>query len=97
MANGRFEDATRLAGLDGCPAACRSRSRGDGDGDLDLYVANYRTWTMRPASMRIKVSDGQRQAGLRWLTQTGEDPTGRRVSIDGQGNIEENGEGTRST
>ena len=93
---GRFEDATRLAGLDGLSGSMSlALADVDGDGDLDLYVANYRTWTMRDSfSMRIKVSMAKGKPIVTMVNGrpvTDPDLVGR-VSIDGKGNIEENGE-----
>ncbi len=67
----------------------------DKDGDLDLYVANYRTSTMRDTfgmKLRIKVVDGRRVVTAVNDRPVTEPDLAGRFSIDENGNILENGE-----
>src|SRR5439155_11884710 len=93
---GRFSEVTAEAGL-ASHTGSMSIALGDidGDGDLDLYVANYRTSTMRDTfSMRIKVNQ---VAGRPVITAvngrpvTAPDLVGR-FTINEAGAIVENGE-----
>jgi hypothetical protein len=93
---GHFKDVTAEVGL-----TSRSGSMSlaladiDGDGALDLYVANYRTWTLRDTfGMKIRVNTVN---GKRVVTRVNDRPATDpdmvgRVSLDDSGNIIENGE-----
>lgn len=61
--SGRFREATESAGLGGRTGTMSlALADGDGDGWLDLYVANYRTSTMRDEpdkKFRVATADGR--------------------------------------
>ncbi|MGE4180291.1 MAG: FG-GAP-like repeat-containing protein [Limisphaerales bacterium] len=94
--DGRFDDGSRNPGV-----ASRSGSTSlaladvDGDGDLDLYVANYRTSTIRDRfGMRLGI---QRVNGRLVVTTVDGRPTTEpdligRFSVDADGKLNENGE-----
>lgn len=94
--HGRFTDITATAGLASTSASLTmTLADVDGDGALDLYVANYRTTTMRDA-FRMQIRVGQvegrpviKQVNGRDVTEP--DLVGR-FGIDAAGNITENGE-----
>src|SRR5438128_9105801 len=93
---GRFSEVTTEAGL-ASHTGSMSMALGDidGDGDLDLYVANYRTSTMRDTfSMRTKVSQ---IAGRTVITEANGRPVSEpdlagRFTINEGGAIIEKGE-----
>jgi hypothetical protein len=93
---GHFCEVTGEAGLtSGAGSMSMALGDIDGDGSLDLYVANYRTWTMRDAfRMRLKISTVRGKPVITVVDGrpvTEPDLVGR-MSIDEHGNIIENGE-----
>jgi len=94
--HGRFKEVTAEAGLSSRTGSMSMALADiDGDGDLDLYVANYRTSTMRDTfSMRIKVNQIE---GKPVVTKVNGRPVTEpdlvgRFTINGAGVIVENGE-----
>ena len=93
---GRFTEATGPSGLTSTHGSM-SMALGDvdGNGTLDLYVANYRTWTMRDAfnlRLSVRVVDG-RPVVTRVFGRPVTDPdlVGR-FTIGEDGNLLEHGE-----
>jgi hypothetical protein len=93
---GHFHETTAAAGLTSITAAM-SLALADvsGNGKLDLYVCNYRNETLRDGfSMRVRVStiNGKRVITmLNGRQLTGPDLAGW-VTLNGKGQIEENGQ-----
>lgn len=92
----KFRDFTRSAGLaSGAASMSMTLDDMDGDGDLDLYVANYRTYTMRDTfSMRITVKTVDGRPVITHVNgrPVSESDLAGRFSIDAEGRLLENGE-----
>ncbi len=93
---GRFTDITTTAGLASTSASLTmTLADVDGDGALDLYVANYRTTTMRDAfRMQIRVGRVDGRPVIKQVNgrDVNDPELAGRFAIDEAGNITENGE-----
>ncbi|MBL9129053.1 MAG: VCBS repeat-containing protein, partial [Verrucomicrobiales bacterium] len=94
--DGKFDDATEIRGTrSAAGSVSMALADVDGDGDLDLYVANYRTSTIRDRfGMRLGI---QRVNGRLTVTTYDGRPTTDpdlvgRFSVDAAGKLNENGE-----
>ncbi len=93
---GHFTDVTRVSGLSSASGAMSMALADlDGDGDLDLYVANYRSSTVRDdfrQNIEVKSVDGHPEVvSVNGRSVTEPDLVGR-FSVDASGTLTENGE-----
>ena len=93
---GHFTNSTVAWGLSGTTAGMTlSLADIDGDSDLDLYVSNYRNETLRDGfqmQIRVGMANGKRVVTrVNGRALTGPDLAGW-VTLDDNGNIQENGQ-----
>lgn len=94
--HGHFSDVTQASGLTSTSGAMSlALADIDGDGDLDLYVANYRSTTIRDdfrQNIEVKSVDGHPEVvSVNGRSVTEPDLVGR-FSVDASGTLTENGE-----
>ncbi len=94
--HGHFSEVTQASGLNSTSGAMSMALADiDGDGDLDLYVANYRSTTVRDdfrQNIEVKSVDGHPEVvSVNGRSVTEPDLVGR-FSVDASGTLTENGE-----